>query len=271
MEYLSKLLSKWMPEKAKVAVDSDPRLLGILDTTYATLAHGPATRLPSEFYDERAQEIIDKIGVEEWYSGFKENAEYRRVGIGALLGDTVARMVDCASKHRSKDPGNVGEDNVTQHPKLALNGCHDTTIGGILSSLGAFEGEKWPSYTSHIALELFQDCVEAAEESSITAQPRPDQAEAKFSWWSSLFPSRSMTNLKPTEGSGRGSLSLRTSMDGLSDQEKQRLENHYLRVRYNDRVMQLPGCGIPGNHRAGDPSMCTLVSRISPCELHGAY
>jgi acid phosphatase len=30
------------------------------------------TRLPKEFYDEKGRAIIDKIGVEEWFSGYQE-------------------------------------------------------------------------------------------------------------------------------------------------------------------------------------------------------
>jgi acid phosphatase len=66
MDYLNSLISKWMPENSKrVAVDSHPRLSGIMDTINSTLAHGPETRLPKEFYDQRGRDIIDKISVEE--------------------------------------------------------------------------------------------------------------------------------------------------------------------------------------------------------------
>ena len=69
MEYLSSLISRWMPEQEdgsqNVAVDSHPRLSGIMDTVNATLAHGPKTRLPQKFYDTKGRDIIDRIGVEE--------------------------------------------------------------------------------------------------------------------------------------------------------------------------------------------------------------
>ena len=48
-----------------VAVDSHPRLSGIMDTVNSTLAHGPKTRLPQKFYDTKGRDIIDRIGVEE--------------------------------------------------------------------------------------------------------------------------------------------------------------------------------------------------------------
>ena len=69
MQYLSSLISKWMPEQDDgshdVAVDSHPRLSGIMDTINSTFAHGPKTRLPSKFYDSKGRDIIDRIGVEE--------------------------------------------------------------------------------------------------------------------------------------------------------------------------------------------------------------
>lgn len=35
--------------------------------------------------------------------------------------------------------------------------------------------------------------------------------------------------------------------------------SHYIRVQYNDRVLQLPGCAEPGKHHpSGDASLCTL-------------
>ena len=104
MDYLNSLIGRWMtPEGPRVAVDSHPRLSGIMDTINSTLAHGPLTRLPPPFYDTKGREIIDSIGVEEWFSGYQESLEYRKVGIGALAGDIVARMV--GSVERSGNDG----------------------------------------------------------------------------------------------------------------------------------------------------------------------
>jgi acid phosphatase len=103
MDYLNNLISKWMPDSSKrVAVDSHPRLSGIMDTINSTLAHGPETRLPKEFYDPKGRKIIEKIGVEEWFSGYQESEEYRSLGIGGLLGDVVERMVGSV-EHNGND------------------------------------------------------------------------------------------------------------------------------------------------------------------------
>ena len=125
MAYLTEKIGKWMPKTSpRVLVDGKPRLVGILDTVNATLAHGPETRLPAEFYDPKVLEIIDRIGVEEWFAGYWESREFRALGIGALMGDIVERMIKSAEK--AKEVG--GENGVLsrgkdgdQNVKMALS------------------------------------------------------------------------------------------------------------------------------------------------------
>lgn len=243
MAYLTKLIGKWMPEDSpRVAVDSHPRLSGIMDTVNSTLAHGPATRLPKEFYDPRGREIIDKIGVEEWFSGYRESVEYRSLGIGGLVGDVVARMVE-----HTRSTGGASHGNTVGNGKsvrFAMSGCHDTTLAAVLTSMGAFDGEKWPPYTSHIAVELFRKTVDGAAPDAVSG------AAAGPSWWSSIFgPAKNI--LTPASSS-------RTPLAELSTSDKQSLEGYYVRMRYNDRVMTVPGCKAVGKHYGDDESMCTL-------------
>lgn len=253
LEYINSLLSKWMPSPSpRVAVDSRPRLSGIMDTVNSTLAHGPQTRLPPAFYDPKAQEIIDRIVVEEWFSGYKESAEYRKLGIGALLGDVVSRMVGSAEK--VSDDGQLdvqgvegdlglGRDSETAI-KFALNGCHDTTVAAILCSLGAFEGEKWPPYTSHVALELFRDSSAPLAPEALGPRKAPKQ---------SFFGSAKKT-IETSHSMARKPLS------EMKEEEKEKLKGYYVRVRYNDRPIVVPGCRLSGKHWNGDESFCTLVS-----------
>lgn len=251
MDYLNSLISKWMPEGGqRVAVDSHPRLSGIMDTVNSTLAHGPKTRLPCPFYDPKGRGIIDKIGTEEWFSGYKESQEYRKLGIGALVGDIVTRMVgsaegsgndgllEVAGVDGDLGKGRGGEGGI----KLALSGCHDTTLAAVLSSLGAFEGEKWPPYTSHIAVELFKDASIKTEDAMPT-EPAPRQS----------FLGSSRKKTKPA------SLMMRKPTPELTAEEKAKLQGHYVRLRYNDRPVTIPGCKLPGNHLEGDETFCTLV------------
>lgn len=243
MKYLNKVLGKWMPASSpKVAVDSHPRLSGIMDTINATKAHGPDTKLPKEFYDEKALSNIDKIVVEEWFAGYEESKEYRMLGIGALMGDIVGRMVESTKGGASS-------------VRLALSGCHDTTLAGALCSLGAFKGEKWPPFTSHIAFELFRNSG-----AGVTGATAASQQGGKLTvtqstgWWQSLFGSPTNTLF------GQQPDTTRKPAGELNAREKQQLDGYYVRIRFNDRIMQVPACQLAGNHFEGDKSLCTLVS-----------
>ncbi|KAI5208825.1 phosphoglycerate mutase-like protein [Aureobasidium subglaciale] len=216
MAHLNKLFGKWMPQDSStVKVDGHPRLSGIMDTVNSTLAHPQETRLPKEFYDMKGRAIIDKIGVEEWFSGYMESTEYRQLGIGGLMGDVVSRLVE-----KTRAPASSNSD-----VQMALSGCHDTTLAAVLSSMGAFTGEQWPPYTSHIAIELFKDRTVP-------------------------------TTAQPAITTGRSSS--RTPLTMLSDSDKQKLDGYYVRMRYNDRAMKVPGCRPAGKHYGDDESLCTL-------------
>lgn len=258
--YLNKLISKWMPDSSPhVAVDSHPRLSGIMDTINSTLAHGPETRLPSEFYDPKLRSIIDKIGVEEWFSGYAENREYRALGIGALVGDILERM-SASIEHTGLSVNEIGgEDGNLGHGrdgetciKFAMSGCHDTTLAAILTSLGAFDGRSWPPYTSHLAIEMFR---------RKDLQPADSRLEAQTSSFSTsqrpgLFSSFRRT-IAPTTALSKTNISRRPYAT-LTAAERQRLEGFYVRMRYNDEPVTIPGCASPGNHLDGDETFCTL-------------
>lgn len=266
MQYLSNLISKWMPDEAKVAVDSRPRLSGIMDTINATDAHGPETKLPKEFYDPKARAIIDKISVEEWFKGYSESSEYRMLGIGALLGDVTSRMtgsvenngrdglLEVGGSDNKSERGRGGETNI----KLALSGCHDTTLAAALTSLGAFDNEKWPPFTSHIAFELFKTRTAAPPTTPTLSQNAPPKPQT---WWSSLF------GRAPTPAP---EAIARKPLTELAPSQRDALQGYYVRVRYNDKVMQIPACGAAGKHFPGDASLCTLetfkgvVDRMTP-------
>lgn len=49
-------------------------------------------------------------------------------------------------------------------------------------------------------------------------------------------------------------------MQDLSATEKGKLQDYYVRIRYNDRPVVVEGCKPAGNHLEGDESFCTLVS-----------
>lgn len=302
MRYVTKLIGKWMPESSnkEVAVDSHPRLSGVMDTINSTLAHGPETRLPKEFYDPKSRAIIDRIGVEEWFSGYNENREYRMLGIGSLIGDIVERMTskiegaglsinEIGGENGRLGVGRGGETGV----RFALSGCHDTTLAGVLTSLGAFNGEKWPPYTSHIAFELFKkkdvdgngsiaDANFLTPTTPASTEPKADnQLSTKPGIFSSFLglrspappsqgPSKSSSSTNPLsnpKASPNSTISpaippkdliARSPYSSLSESQKDRLEPYYVRVRFNDRVMKIPACAKPGNNYNGDETLCTF-------------
>lgn len=300
MKYITKLIGKWMPENSnkQVAVDSHPRLSGIMDTINSTLAHGPQTRLPKEFYDAKSRAIIDRIGVEEWFSGYNENREYRMLGIGALIGDIVERMTskvegaglsinEIGGENGRLGIGRGGEKGI----RFALSGCHDTTLASVLTSLGAFQDEKWPPYTSHIAFELFRKRDPDAPQSDADAkfltptipastEPKPESdGTTRPGLFASFLGLRSPTTDYQSDSTStsspksspsqslRSSLSpslppkdlvARTPYKDLSESQRERLDSYYVRVRYNDRIMKVPACAKPGNNYQGDETLCTF-------------
>jgi acid phosphatase len=246
MAFLTKRLGRWMPEDSpRVAVDAHPRLSGLMDTINATAAHGPETRLPSEFYDPKVKQIIEKIGVEEWYDGYKESIEYRTLGVGGLLGDIVARMVGSAEGSTADGQYEISESGTPI--RFGMSGCHDTTLAGTLASLGAYNQKAWPPFTSHIAIELFRQAN--------APPPPPASIVTTTSWLPSIFGGSSA----PKPGTSPPGIGYKRTSD-LSANEKQTLQGYYVRIRYNDQPVTIPGCRSVGNHLEGDESFCTLVS-----------
>ncbi|KAG7116609.1 acid phosphatase SPBC4.06 like protein [Verticillium longisporum] len=261
MDYLNKKLAQYMPpESPRVQVDSHPRLSGIMDSINATRAHGPATRLPAPFYDPKVIEIIERIGVEEWYSGYRESTEYRTLGIGGLMGDVVARMVGSAEQSAadgdyelvqpSGSSSSPSSSNGSVPVKFGISGCHDTTLAAILTSLGAFGTDKWPPFTSHIAIELFRD---SRPKDAVPPTTQTAPVVKSTNWFASLFSSAS-TPGTPPPGIGR------TPTESLTTAERAKLDGYYVRLRYNDEPVTVPGCRAQGNHLPGDESFCTLAA-----------
>ncbi|ERS99749.1 acid phosphatase [Sporothrix schenckii 1099-18] len=244
LAYVTKKIGRWMdPDAPRVAVDGRPRLSGVMDTINATLAHGPETRLPKEFYDEQVRRNIDKVALEEWFAGYHESLEYRTLGIGGLMGDLTDRMVA-----QAKSAGTSGQNGLF---RFGLSGCHDTTLAAVLTSLG-HTMPTWPPFTSHLAVELFK---KPASEASPTATlpPAPPAAPVATSW-SAYLPSFLPPSKKAAAPADIG----RKPTSALTDVDKHKMDGYYVRIRYNDEVVPIPGCKPAGKHLDGDESFCTL-------------
>lgn len=237
LDYLNNKIGKWMPEASPVLkVDSHPRLSGVMDTVNATLAHGPDTKLPKEFYEQKVRDDIDKICVEEWFVGYQESNEYRKLGIGSLVGDLTQRMVEHATAGKSS----------TESFKMSLAGCHDTTLAATLAALGAMDPtkDKWPNFTGSIAFELLKRKGSSASGSTSSTVG----LNTGKTWWSSLFSSAAKS--KP--------VSARTPLSEWPESEKAGLDEYYVRLRYNDKLVVVPYCKPAGRHFEGDETFCTL-------------
>ena len=246
-------IGRWMPDERGVRVDSKPRLSGVMDTVNAVKAHQDGDiKLPREFLDEGVAKAIDTVACDEWYAGFRESQEYRTLGVGSLVGDLLGRMVWTAEGKRS----NSGDEQMGRNSKMWLAGAHDTTLAGVLTSLGAFGDNPWPPFTSHVAIELFR-ARDADTQALATAS-----AESARTWWSSLpFFGGSQPNVKTIA---------RKPTQDLTSAERTLLRSHYVRLRYNSEVAVMPGCSKSGRHLEGDESFCTLeafkeiVDEITP-------
>jgi acid phosphatase len=260
-----------MPENGqRVAIDSQPRLSGILDTINSTFAHGSGTKLPKEFYDRKGMAIINRLVIEEWFSGYNESQEYRALGIGSLLGDVVSRMItsveknskgkSCQFKRSDGTPSSINRSNATL--KLGLSGCHDTTLAAILTSLGALKLETWPQFTSHIALELFRK-----DEESVSAAWKADEIPSPGGWAQHIrindgirqpfLPVKAMDKKRSVE---KAPSIGRKKIDSLQPSARSKLDGYYVRILFNDQPVTVPGCKASGKHLDGDESFCTLES-----------
>lgn len=168
-------------------------------------------------------------------------------------------ILEIGGKDGSPGLGRGGEKAI----RFGLSGCHDTTLAAVLASLGAFEGEQWPPYTSHIALELFRskDKKESSFpdkgkiEAALSDAPKP----VSKSWFSGWFGS----NTTDKTGESRGAAGIaRQDIESLSSHDRKKLDDYYVRIRYNDKIMRVPGCKPEGKHLDGDDSFCTLVSTL---------
>ena len=54
----------------------------------------------------------------------------------------------------------------------------------------------------------------------------------------------------------------RQKVDDLKESDRSKLDGYFVRIRYNDKVMTIPGCKPTGKHLDGDESFCTLVREM---------
>ncbi|KAL8871153.1 MAG: hypothetical protein Q9174_002957 [Haloplaca sp. 1 TL-2023] len=228
MDHINSLIRKWMPHQQPVAVDSNPKLHGVFDTINATLAASePRVRLPEEFYDTKAREYMDRILMEEEYAGYGENEEYRTLGIGHMLGEVTKRM------------------EMRVRATARAQGKRVSALGEVVTSQGG-EGMK---------LGLFA-CHDSTLAATLAALGVLTGENARWPPYTSSLAIELFTD-DDNKQKDRG--------------EDQKIRGgaaagFYVRLKYNNRFLQLPGCQEHGDHLRGRLDMCTFVSIFGPLD-----
>ncbi|EXX70764.1 uncharacterized protein OCT59_020543 [Rhizophagus irregularis] len=192
---LKYLTTQLKPIVNEVKLDSKPSLNEIFDTVTAAKAN--KIPIPKEFTEEVIDKI-DEISTGEWFNGFYETLEMRRLAIGPFIADLRDIILSKVN--------NIPE---AEDLKFAIYSGHDSTLAPLIATFNAFD-HRWPKFNSHLILELF----ESKEEFS-SAQ-----------------------------------------------------DNHYVRVRYNDKILELPACQNDDKHHPKDKSLCTLKAFLTLVDSH---
>ncbi|KTW28957.1 hypothetical protein T552_01587 [Pneumocystis carinii B80] len=135
----SEKLSKYIPDK--ISIKGRVQVFELFDLICTGL--GNRVKMPDELYDEELRRDLELASISEWFDGYRDSHEVRRLGIGSFLGELKDSFVE-SKKHMDNE-----------RRKISLYGAHDTTLGSILQSLECFD-RRWPPYASHIAFELFR-------------------------------------------------------------------------------------------------------------------
>ncbi|CAB4420824.1 unnamed protein product [Rhizophagus irregularis] len=186
-------LIKQFGEASKLRYESD---LKYLTTQLKPIAKANKIPIPKEFTEEVIDKI-DEISTGEWFNGFYETLEMRRLAMGPFLADLRDIILSKVN--------NIPE---AEDLKFAIYSGHDSTLAPLIATFNAFD-HRWPKFNSHLILELF----ESKEEFS-SAQ-----------------------------------------------------DNHYVRVRYNDKILELPACQNDDKHHPKDKSLCTLKAFLTLVDL----
>jgi hypothetical protein len=99
-----------------VRVDSKFRAIFVADGALVAAAHG--VDIPPVFYEPDVMKIFGKAGVREWFGGY-DDADFKRLAAGRMTSDLLLKLDSKVA-------------NAKDHLRLALNSCHDTTIGAWL-------------------------------------------------------------------------------------------------------------------------------------------
>lgn len=175
-----------------------------------------------------------------------KSEEFRRLGFGNLFADLLRRM-EHKVEHGEKDA-----------LKILVHSTHDTGIAPLASSLGIYDEKyvrtlgvpsdeldkrainRWPAFASSITLELF-----------VRKQKEREQRRSFLQFaFGAISPFRtSPEHCTSFHGVPFGHSHLTSCLPVL-----------VVRVRYQNKDMQLPACAKEGNHLPGHPEFCTYAA-----------
>jgi acid phosphatase len=121
-----------------------------------------------------------------------------------------------------------------------------------------------------IAFELFKkptnqpsQAIDRNTSENSTKTVTAGDATVGKGWYERIFGGSKLANMNGDKNAPVGIA--RQKLEALKDSDRAKLEGYYVRIRYNDKVMTVPGCKAAGKHLDGDESFCTLASTIFLC------
>jgi acid phosphatase len=101
---------------------------------------------------------------------------------------------------------------------------------------------------------------EVFDKSKLDGTPSPitEDVPVRKGWYERIFGGSNLASMKSGRNSPVGIA--RQKVGVLPESDRAKLDGYYVRIRYNDKVMKVPGCKVAGKHLDGDESFCTLAS-----------
>ncbi|KAJ2723442.1 hypothetical protein GGI07_002644 [Coemansia sp. Benny D115] len=209
-------------------------------------AHGIA--LPEKIDENMINRITRGAAIEHLDANWL-SADLPRMVIGGLLRELVDTTVTAVKHDR-----NGAAKSTQKFAPMAIYSGHDTTIGPLLATLTSSRHEsksinlKWPPYATSIRMELLHD----------STTPRP----AVRPGWEDDQADFSENGLQVPYARRVRPVTVPESLyhwPNPNQRNPRATRDYYVRVWFNDQVLELPACRDPGaHHSALGSSVCTL-------------
>ncbi|KAJ2821938.1 hypothetical protein IWW50_004431, partial [Coemansia erecta] len=238
--------TEYKPSNARAAIS-------VMDVVAPMRSHG--LPLPQGIDDDLI-ERLSRTAVAEYLNSAWQSSALARMQIGRLVHELAGNIVDAVQADRAAIAAN--------QKRLGIYSGHDTTLAPLLAVFGhdaakrthdAPAGLEWPAFAASMRIELLKDTASPHP----TVQPAWEQDPAHPS--ADPFKVPFDKRVRPTNvpkslyqwSSGRRGPGPTTQINPRATRD------YYVRVWYNDRVLQLPTCRDPGAHHSKmGPSVCTL-------------